>query len=376
MGWSISPGTGGQFKPNWGGQFHRIFHILGLVIAVVSITGSIIVYKPEIEKAMISEISLVSPLANTVSLDTLYQMVQRSRPKDKIQSVAMYGGPTAAWNFRCVPKDGGRMQVYVDQYRGKILGEVDFSDSWYQWIYDLHADLLGGKNGRVVNGIIGLLFGMICLTGLVIWWPGAPRVKHGFTYHKAGSWKSKNYDVHKLAGFYGSLLLILVTVTGAYFPFKQQYNNIAAAITGTAHTIPSPKIARPDTLASIASFETVYRNATRAAADAENSLLRFPQKPEENFSMRKLRKGDWGRIGDTFVYLHHNSGQVISVRLWDKLPAGVKLIESMFPLHFGTFGGHFTRILWVILGLLPGVLYYTGFVIWWNKLVKKQRNIT
>jgi hypothetical protein len=27
MGWSISAGTGGQFKLKWGGQFHRIFQV-------------------------------------------------------------------------------------------------------------------------------------------------------------------------------------------------------------------------------------------------------------------------------------------------------------------------------------------------------------
>ena len=151
--------------------------ILGFIITIVSLTGSLIIYKPEIEKAMISEISEVIPLKKTVSLDTLYALVQAHRPGDNLQSVAMYGGKTAAWNFRCVPAGGGRVQVYVDQYRGRILGQEDFSNSIFQWIYDLHADLLGGKNGRVVNGIIGLLFAVICLSGLVIWWPGAARIK-------------------------------------------------------------------------------------------------------------------------------------------------------------------------------------------------------
>ena len=168
----------------------------------------------------------------------------------------------------------------------------------------------------------------------------------------------------------------MIAVTGAYFPFKEQYNSVSSWITGTAHTIPSPKLSDPDSTAADASYELVYQNASKAAPDAENSLLRFPQKPQENFSMRKLSKGDLGRIGDTFVYLHRYTGKVIRVRLWDDLPAGVKLIESMFPLHFGTFGGHFTRIVWLLIGFAPGVLYYTGFMIWYNRVIAKRIKIT
>jgi uncharacterized iron-regulated membrane protein len=36
--------------------------------------------------------------------------------------------------------------------------------------------------------------------------------------------------------------------------------------------------------------------------------------------------------------------------------------------HFGRFGGLGVRITWVILGLIPAVLFITGFVVWWKRL--------
>ncbi|NJL10222.1 MAG: PepSY domain-containing protein [Calothrix sp. SM1_7_51] len=34
-----------------------------------------------------------------------------------------------------------------------------------------------------------------------------------------------------------------------------------------------------------------------------------------------------------------------------------------YPLHIGTYGGIYTRILYIILGLVPAFLFITGFVI-------------
>jgi uncharacterized iron-regulated membrane protein len=36
---------------------------------------------------------------------------------------------------------------------------------------------------------------------------------------------------------------------------------------------------------------------------------------------------------------------------------------------FGTFGGNFTRILWIIVGLAPATLYVTGLLMWWNRSI-------
>ncbi|MBF8300898.1 MAG: PepSY-associated helix domain protein, partial [Acidobacteria bacterium] len=40
------------------------------------------------------------------------------------------------------------------------------------WLIDLHDNLLGGRSGRVVNGIGGLLLMLLCVTGAIVWWPG------------------------------------------------------------------------------------------------------------------------------------------------------------------------------------------------------------
>ena len=47
---------------------------------------------------------------------------------------------------------------------------------------------------------------------------------------------------------------------------------------------------------------------------------------------------------------------------------GEEILLLLIQWHFGRFGGVGIRILWVILGLLPVVLYVTGFTVWWKRI--------
>ena len=120
---------------------------LGLIATVIGLTGSLIVYKPETERLMSAAIASVQPLAERASIDELYRSVHAFRPTHRIDRLYTWGGPTAAWMFRTIRPDGRRQYVYVDQYRGNILGEYIMDGSLLQWTYELHDNLLLGKWG-------------------------------------------------------------------------------------------------------------------------------------------------------------------------------------------------------------------------------------
>lgn len=43
-------------------------------------------------------------------------------------------------------------------------------------------------------------------------------------------------------------------------------------------------------------------------------------------------------------------------------------------LHFGRMNG-FTEVLWTIFGLVPALLFLTGFLMWWNRVVRKRGKV-
>jgi uncharacterized iron-regulated membrane protein len=48
-------------------------------------------------------------------------------------------------------------------------------------------------------------------------------------------------------------------------------------------------------------------------------------------------------------------------------------LEWLAKLHFGRFAGIKTKWTWAILGVIPPVLFITGAVMWWNRVLKPFR---
>jgi uncharacterized iron-regulated membrane protein len=51
---------------------------------------------------------------------------------------------------------------------------------------------------------------------------------------------------------------------------------------------------------------------------------------------------------------------------------GEAVLLGMIKLHFGRFGGLGIRVSWTVLGLLPAVLFVTGFTLWWKRVVRRR----
>jgi uncharacterized iron-regulated membrane protein len=342
---------------------------VGLLMTLTCLTGSLVVYKPEIESLALGTASHLVPTADraTVSLQSAYDLVQRNKPKCKIVQAYLHAEPDLAWSFDLNCKAQGRVVVYIDKYRGKITGEDHFQGKWTQWIYDLHVRLLSGATGETVNGIGALLLVILAATGLVVWWPGARDWRSGLRFETRARWRRKNYDLHRLTGFFASLLLMFVALTGAYFAFPKSYEAIVAWAARQPSVLLAPRtgIGSPQRI----SLDAIYATAVQAMPEGETTLFSFPQTRNAPYSLRRMLPEDWRRTGDNLVYLDQYTGQVIRVNYHRELSGPIRFIRDMYPLHFGTFGGNLTRVLWIILGLAPAVLYVSGLLMWWNRSI-------
>jgi uncharacterized iron-regulated membrane protein len=41
-------------------------------------------------------------------------------------------------------------------------------------------------------------------------------------------------------------------------------------------------------------------------------------------------------------------------------------------LHFGRWRSHTLKVIWVIMGLIPAVMFATGAAMWWHRVVRKR----
>ncbi len=345
---------------------------LGLYFALVSLTGSLIVYKKEIERAMIPRLIHVDPLPQRQSLDAMVAKVKAAYPHLALNNIYLYWDPGVTWSFRMQGRAEGRVQVYVDPYRNEILGEDRYKDKFLQWVYDLHVNLLLGEWGELLNGWGGFALALTSLSGLVIWWPGRRWWKQGFVYETRARWKRQNYDLHKVGGFWTALPLLLLAVTGAYWTFPQAYESVLEFCFGGPAKIATPRV-RPQPAVTPRSLDDALAAARVALPAGVPTPFRPAAKPNETHSLHHILPGDWRTQGDNVVYIDPYTAQVVRVTLHQDLPLAARLQRDIFALHFGTFWGHPSRIAWLFVGLSPLLLFVTGLLMWWNRSLSKKR---
>ncbi len=348
---------------------------------MVGLTGAIVVFRYELNRVTTPGTAYVEPQAQRLAIDELTARVQAARPGDQITQAGWgaEAGPGTAWNFRATSPEGHRIHTFINQYTGDITGRDDYHEKWMQWFFDLHAYLLAGDTGEFLNGFVGLATVVLSLTGLVIWWPGIGHWLFGFRYLWGAGWKRQNYDLHKIVGFYSSLALAFVALTGAYFAFPSLYQRITERVTGTKVTIGAPHAATAWSQRGIA-MEDFIRAAERAQPGAKAVSFSFPQKPGDPVTVRTKETRDWHRIGLNYVYLEPADARVVRSDRFSEVTIGTKAILFVYPFHFGRFGGRWgssslfygVMVLYVVIGIAPFALMVTGLLMYWNRSFSKK----
>ena len=91
------------------------------------------------------------------------------------------------------------------------------------WLMSLHDDLLAGTMGRAVNGIGAFAVLLVAITGLVVWWPGVERWRRSLVLRRGVGWKRLMWDLHSAVGFWSFLFVIIFGVSGVYLCFPEHF---------------------------------------------------------------------------------------------------------------------------------------------------------
>jgi uncharacterized iron-regulated membrane protein len=268
---------------------------VGLYILIVSLSGSAVVFRRELAKALVSP-TLVSPVGRRLSTEELAAAVRKAYPRlslIKIWEPSRADVAVEVWLSRGTNAGGyGRRERLFDPYTGRDLGDsVPYQPRLVGWLVDLHDDLLGGRRGRLVNGVGAICLTALSLTGLIIWWPGAARWRRSLIVRTGAGWPRFAWDLHSAIGLWMFLFVLMWGVSGIYLAFPDPFSTLVDLIQ--------------------------------------------PQDP----SSTQIRFGD-------------------------------EMLAWLARVHFGRAWGTSIKTVWVILGLVPAVLFITGAFMWWNRVLR------
>ena len=117
--------------------------------------------------------------------------------------------------------------------------------------------------------------------------------------------------------------------------------------------------------AGVVSIDRVVKHVARQYPDFEVHLIRVRANSNSiQLSGRFLDDPVWYGHYYSYIIINADSLKMEKQQVMRSLPAGKKLLAMAGPLHFGNYGGILLKILYSLLGITPGLLSVTGFVLW------------
>jgi uncharacterized iron-regulated membrane protein len=348
----------------WGGL------TVGLVLVLVGISGSALVFRADIERWQAREWARVEPAGEPLSLTRVAAIGAARIPAKEVVRVVLPQAPGDAVEVILQKrrarnlKDAQLEGVFVDPYRGTVLGIRSRSSGWVWWLQDFHYALFGGEAGLKINGVGAAVLLGLAITGPILWWPGWARRRLALRVRPqppAARWR----DLHAVSGAVACAVLALISVTALYYAYRSTATAVVALASGSGG-VAAPRIDAPperSAATSGATLDAVVAAARAALPDARLDELRPSRSPAMAASVAFRLPGDVV-FGRHRVYVDPRDARIVRIDRHESLPAGARLLANMGPWHFGSFGGRLTQWLWFVAGLLPAFLFGTGLWLW------------
>lgn len=347
---------------------------LGATVVFVGLTGSAVVYRPEIERLLNPEWFRVSAPGEMRSLDDLVANAVRTYPGAVPTFVSIQPPLAAGESAMVVMKDrfgadsGPWIRAHVDPYTGAVLASFDPRQTFSGVLFDLHSSLLVGEHtwGEQIVGVFGIVLLLFCVTGAVLWWPGMRRFTRAFAVRWRRGALTLNYDLHRVAGIVLLIPLTLVTLTGIVLVFPKYTR---APIVAAFDIERPPKAPRSSGGGPRISAEAVRDIVAREYPDARLVGIQLPGNVNAPYHARLLLPGDskmrYGGGAKLSVWIDSVAAEVLQEHDATSMPVASRLMfEWIFPTHTGDVAGEAGRLLMFASGLVPLALFVTGFSVW------------
>ena len=196
------------YRAVWRWHFYAGLLVLPFLI-LLAVTGAIYLFRSEIEQIIYRDLK-------SVAVST-----QAALPHQRLAAIALAAYPGTL--FKYVPPAlasnaaeatiktvaGDNLAIYIDPYRGTILGSLPEKGGVLWTLRRLHSLAYFGP---VANALIEVAAGwsiLLVLSGIFLWWP---RGRRGgvVTVRRRSLWR----DLHAVTGIFVAFFIVFLAVTG------------------------------------------------------------------------------------------------------------------------------------------------------------------
>jgi uncharacterized iron-regulated membrane protein len=341
---------------------------IGLVLAILGLTGALLVYRdiwvvlPHSGDPLVRDPALIAQATERMLAGPA-----------KIDSI-VYANERFGLNQLRLKGDAG---AYADQ-AGAIV--TQWASQWHRpelWLFDLHHHLFTGDVGETIVGIAGLCALLFTVTGAILWW----RTRRTFKPRLLPRRLSRPAILmhHRDLGIIVAPLIILSALTGTMMIFRPVATTLLAPFSAPSEVIAAlaaPKV-KSAPLAEHPDWGAIVKAAHARFPDATIRILALPRKPGAPITIRMKRAGEWLPNGRSTLYFDAGDGHLLAAKDALAMPLGAQIFNAAYPVHAAKVGGLAWRLVMTCSGLALALLgSLTVWTFWFRRPPARPRRRT
>ncbi|WP_440957367.1 PepSY-associated TM helix domain-containing protein [Oceanicaulis sp. LC35] len=352
----------------------RLHHWAGLQVslflAFVCLTGTLAVFSYELDWATRPAMWTAPVHAqDRASWGEVLEAAREAAPEGSAFNIYRPLHPLSTYD--AVGRAGGENTHY---YIHPGTAELTGTGGWFgfqRFLRNTHRHLmLPVPIGVSIVSLAAILLGVTLVTSFWVykrWWRGFLRWPKGRTL------RALIGDIHRLAGLWSLWFVALICLTGYWYLAEQwgldapSANTRPALIEATpvpAQTLPSPAHA----------LDAGLKRLEQAQPGYQVSLVRWtPGQPDRLEVHGQNGRALLVRPRANAIWIDASTGALVGEADARALSAHQRIAEMADPLHFGTFGGYWTKTLWFLFGAILTGLSATGAMIYVLRIAKTER---
>lgn len=333
---------------------------LSIFLTFILLTGTLAVFAHEIDW-LATPAMRVSPQAGpTATWGQLAAAVAEAAPEGRLQTLYAPIDPWFAAEAWIDRGKGAPGRVYVNPWTAEVTGKHGWANV-HRFLRQVHRHLmLPAKIGIPLVSSLALLIAVSLVSGIVTYkkfWRGFFRMPRG------GDGRRLTGDLHRLVGLWSLWFVALIALTGIWY--------LVETLGGNAPVNRLPKIEANGPPPTGAALDRLIAIARRADPDLNIREIRFSEK--EGVIL----------LGQSHAWLVRDRANAVAVDPTALAVTGQldgrtlsihqRISEMADPLHFGTFGGLATKIIWFLFGAAMTAMAVTGTMIYSFRLAKAAK---
>jgi uncharacterized iron-regulated membrane protein len=344
--------------------------VLGIVTALIGLSGTILVFERELDAAMAPALfHVAAPGRDFVAASQIVAAAQAAAPEYRLRYlIRPNDDPQTTMQVFLGKRGAPDLQVFVDPYTGNVLGSRP-ATTWLQTLHRFHGELLAGKPGEALVGALALVLVLTLSLGLMLWWPS----RGGWARALTVRWRSRGrvlQDVHNVSGAVTFVFLFVAALTALPLIWPQQTKAVLRVFAGA--TEQKPRHASVPADGARVDLDGAIAIAHAAVPNRWLNFVLPPFGPQGVYMVRTMPPAETTMAVSRTVYIDQYSGRVIDIGD----PAQQHIVDTLAgdwsgTVHNGSALGWPGRLAMAAAGLVSAVLFATGAVSWARRRVRR-----